>query len=208
MRNLIPKLAMLVVLLSPSAVLATPTCLSLHKEVEFESRLATAGFWANYRNREGSVNYEMEEMLNAADHQAEGIMSRPKCSGVCNNGTLFLVFRSTPTKRLTDYKDFKHCAELEKETTTTPIVYSERRFKSRDEAKDWYHRLTQGKGSDGKDLYRRCDRDCSPAYTTLVTKHDKQFVLTSRITCGHARDKDDNTYRLSSAFIWSCKQNN
>ena len=207
MSQLSYKIAVTLALLCPSIALAAPPCLSLHKEIEVESRLATAGFWSNFRNSEGSINYEMEDMLNVADREAEKIMNQPKCSS-CENGFLFLVFRSTPAKRLQDYEDFEHCAELEKKTIANPIIYADRRFKSRDAAKEWYEELTQGKGADGKDLYKKCDRDCSPSYTTLVKKHDKHFVLTSTITCGHARDKDDNLYRLSSAFIWSCNQNN
>ncbi len=192
----------------PDRILASPQCLNLHQELQFDSRVATAGFWANYRNHEGSINHEMDDMLNAADHQVEVIMKQTRCKDSCKDGALTLVFRSAPLKILQEYEDFQYCAQLEHRTITNPIVYANRRFKSRDAAKEWYSSLTQGKGPDGKDLYRQCDRNCSPSYTTLVTKHDDHFVLTSKIICGHARNKDDNQYRLSSSFIWSCHQNN
>ena len=187
-------------------ILAQASCYTAGEEKYYESRLASAGFFANFRNSAGSVNFEMDQMLNRAHKYADKIKLLPACPGQCPNASLTLIFKSTPNKVQSAYSEQAQCQALLDQTSKNPIIYSDLKFKTAEEAKAWYHELTQGEGTEGENLYARCSGSCSPVYSTDVTRHDQKFILTATIICGHARDKDDDQYRLRSAFKWTCPE--
>jgi hypothetical protein len=189
-------------------ILAQASCYTAGEENGYDSRLASAGFFANFRNTPGSVNFEMDQMLSQAHSHADKIKSLPACPGQCPNASLALIFKSNPNKVQSAYSEQAQCQTLLDQTSKNPIVYRDLKFKTAEEAKAWYHELTQGEGPEGEDLYERCSGSCSPIYSTDVTHHDKNFILTATIICGHARDKDDDQYRLRSAFKWTCPKAN
>jgi hypothetical protein len=105
---------------------------------------------------------------------------------------------------LPEYEDSPSCQRLLEATRQQPIVYDNRQFDTRDDAEEWYNDLTQGDGADGEDLYNRCPGQCSPSYSSVIYRKNGKFVITTSIVCGHARDKDDNQYRLTSSLRWMC----
>jgi hypothetical protein len=105
---------------------------------------------------------------------------------------------------LPEYEDSPSCQRLLEATQQQPIVYGNRQFDTQDDAEEWYNDLTQGDGADGEDLYSRCPGQCSPSYSSVIYRKSGQFVITTSIICGHARDKDDNQYRLTSSLRWIC----
>jgi hypothetical protein len=105
---------------------------------------------------------------------------------------------------LPEYEDSPSCQKLLEATKQQPISYSNREFNTQDDAEEWYNDLTQGDGTDGEDLYNRCPGQCSPSYTSIIHRRNGKFLITTSIICGHARDKDDNQYRLTSSLRWMC----
>ena len=92
-----------------------------------------------------------------------------------------------------------------KATSKAPLAFPEQRFGSPEQISSWFGDFSQGKGEEGKALYRQCDGSCSPSYTTSITKKDDAFVLLAKVVCGHARDKEDNLYELGYAYRWRCQ---
>ncbi len=90
-------------------ILAQASCYTAGEEKYYESRLASAGFFANFRNSAGSVNFEMDQMLNRAHKYADKIKLLPACPGQCPNASLTLIFKSTPNKVQSAYSEQAQC---------------------------------------------------------------------------------------------------
>lgn len=182
-------------------------CSSVFKDIPFHTATATASMLDNMRNKKGSLKYETNLMFaNAKKKIAELKAPSDLCPDHCKTATTpYFVFSSVPSKFLTQYGDANKCAGLLKKTKAAPITYSDRAFASLDAFNAWYNDFSQGKGTDGKDLYRQCDGSCSPQYQTLLQGMDNNLKVTAKVVCGQARDKNDNTYQLKSSFRWVCK---
>lgn len=180
-RILLPLFLCFATVCSGSPVSAeTPKCKANDKEIG--RVVATASTWSNLRNSEGSLKYETGRLLKAAlPEDAEGSV----------------ILSSTPSKFLESYSDQQYCKEKFDETRTAPITYKGRTFSDIDELQDWIGEFSQGDGKEGKDLYRKCDRSCSPRYKYRIERlKDGPYKIDAEVVCGPARDKDDNTYEL------------
>ena len=186
-------------------VTAAPPCSIPSHEIPVRTTLASAGFFANLRNSEHSINARMDALLSeakaAAYKTSESLLPCPKA---CTKPVVAVVFTSSPNLVLQDYDEHSTCQRLYEITRTSPIVYANRVFPSDQDAKEWYKDLTQGDGPDGADLYERCPGRCSPTYSSTAYRRDDQFVVTTSIVCGHARDKDDDQYKLAASLRWMC----
>lgn len=181
-------------------------CDAHSKTLEVESVSASASSWGNLRNNPGSVRYESSRMLKkattAAPPQAPADFTCP--AGCTVQPAPQVIFQSVPAKFLSDYSEKPHCDDLKAQTSKKPLKYSDRNFPSADALSDWFGDFSQGKGTDGKDLYTRCDGACSPQYTCEIRRNSSKLLLNASVLCGPARDKDDNSYRLTLAYRWSC----
>ncbi len=197
--------ALLLTLLSTSA--AAAPCESIFKDTPGEKATANANAWANWRSNPGSISAESKRLLSNANKGIEKL-NQPTdlCPAECKPATApRIIFRSIPSSYLSSYSDKAKCTELLSATQRKPISYPDRKFADMDALNSWFGDFSQGKGSDGKDLYQRCDGDCSPQYECDITKGtDGKLSLDARVVCGHARDKDQNTYDLSYVFRWEC----
>lgn len=193
-----------------SSVVAAPAahkrCDSYTREVRIGDRLADAGMWGNFRNKPGSVRFESYALLQQARAGLKGLVPPVDlCPSQCRLApTPLIVFASIPRKYKHDYADKQHCQAHLTRTRQTPLFYKGRAFTSLEAIGAWLGDFTQGKGVDGQDLYRRCDASCSPQYTYLITTTATGYLLDAQVVCGHARDKDDNTYDLASRVRWYC----
>ena len=184
---------------------AQTKCTPLNEDVEVGSTLASAGFFANLSNSSSSIHYRMDDLLDRAKAAARKVTQQEAdCARSCGDPVVAVFFQSVPNKTLTEYDEASVCDKLLADTTANPIVYGNRSFPEEDEAKDWYNDLTQGDGADGEDLYKRCPGKCSPTYASEGYQKDGKFIVTTSIVCGHARDKDDNQYRLNASLRWVC----
>lgn len=185
---------------------ASPPCAPrVPQELPVRATLASAGFFANLRKADHSINVQMDSLLNEAKAASIQVANGPKpCLEGCKGPVIAVLFESSPHTSLTDYDERSACQGLYEATRARPIVYRQRVFSTDREAKEWYKDLTQGDGPDGEDLYRRCPGRCSPSYSSTVYQNQGHVVVTTSIVCGHARDKDDNQYRLRAALRWVC----
>lgn len=177
-------------------------CKPVLKEVG--TALATANFFSNVGRRPGSLAFESNSLLEKAKALASSTTS--PCPEACQvKGEASILFSTTPNKFLSDYSDFAHCKALLEKTKKEAIRYADLSFSSTSEFYDWYQELTSGDGKEGEDLYSRCDKSCSPQYSSsLVLEPSGKLLATTSIICGHARDKSDNSYRLRAQLRWQC----
>lgn len=199
-------LAVAYLFVSARVAVATPPCSPLlSEELPVRATLASAGFFANLRKADHSINVQMDSLLHEAKAAATRITTGPKpCMRACKEPIIAVLFESSPHTSLVDYDESSVCQGLYQATSIRPIVYTGRLFATDNEAKEWYKDLTQGDGPDGEDLYQRCPGRCSPAYSSTIYQNQSHYVVTTSIVCGHARDKDDNQYRLRAALRWIC----
>jgi hypothetical protein len=184
---------------------ANPHCTPLGREIPLQSMVASAGFFANLRNADHSVRARTDKLLKDARAAAKELeLKESRCVRSCARPVVAVLFNSTPYRHLNDYQESAQCQALLESTSNAPIVYENRRFSSDDDAREWYEDLTQGDGVDGDDLYQRCPGACSPAYSSVAYREGDEFVVSTTIICGHARDRDDGQYRLSAGIRWIC----
>jgi len=163
------------------------------------------------RKSEGSLAYESNEIFHKAKDEAE-TLTPPK--NFCPKGCVVpsrarVVFRITPNKFLTDYGDSEHCNELQQASAAQPYHYETISLHSIDDLNKWIGDLSQGNGENGKDLYKKCDASCSPKYEYQIKRTKdtpREYLVSASITCGAARDKDDNQYKLDAVFRWRCEK--
>jgi hypothetical protein len=189
-----------------SCAIAQSPCSPPQQDISIRSTLASAGFFDNLRNSDDSIRHQMDQLLSVSETKARelGQQKSPCRSSSCESPVVAVVFASTPNMALPEYEDSPSCQRLLEATQQQPIVYGNRQFDTQDDAEEWYNDLTQGDGADGEDLYSRCPGQCSPSYSSVIYRKSGKFVITTSIICGHARDKDDNQYRLTSSLRWIC----
>lgn len=206
-RRLVASIALVSasVMIAPNILYAEKKCTPLHKEIPLRSTLASAGFFANFRNAENSVSYQMEEMLSQGYNRARQTAAREHhCQHPCSDAVVAVVFKSIPHRTLADYDEYSTCQHLYNTTKRKPISFENRMFASEEDVKDWYDDVTRGNGTDGAQLYEQCPGKCSPAYTSITYEKSGHYIVSASIICGHARDKSDDQYRLTTSLQWIC----
>lgn len=181
-------------------------------DVTLKSTLASAGTWANLRKTPESLAVQSRELLQfALDNEKTAVApsSGDSCSGqACSvdGQKPKIVFLTIPNKiRGDNYSDKSLCTKLESATRQKPLQFGERVYATLDELVSWFSEFSQGKGDDGKQLYKDCPGDCSPEYTVVVTKNSENYRVSTTVVCGYARDKTDDQYKLSVAYRWECR---
>jgi hypothetical protein len=187
--------------------LAADGCGTFQVDVAGSSVLASASMWSNVRSASDSLKVQSRTLLEQAT--ANRNLIAPPASGCpagCKlAGLPLIVFRSVPNKFRADSSDARMCKILEMQTRAAPFRYG-KTFASLDGLNSWFSDFSQGDGSDGEDLYRRCSGACSPQYTNLIDiTTNSTLNLVADVVCGPARDKSDNQYRLSVAYRFTCR---
>ena len=196
-------------LLSPmifSPVAGAEDCSSGWSEQKIESIEATADSWPNLRNYPGSLKFESNRLLTGAAKQVgTAVPASIRCPVGCKPAERATIkYLTIPAKFRSDNSDAERCKALLEQTTKSPFSYKDRRFSSIDELASWFGDFSNGSGADGKDLYARCDGDCSPQYHTTIRPSSAGYSLDADVICGAARDKSDNKYNLTLALHWGC----
>ena len=170
--------------------LTTSLCLA-QNSLGVGELLANASSWANMRKSAGSVRAESENLLMQAEQKL-------KASG-CKKATI--LFTSSPNKRLADSSDGS-CSILKQQTSAKPFIYSGLAFATMEEFSSWFGSFSQGKGTEGNDLYKRCPGDCSPSYKNEIkVTTSGGYQVTASAECGLPRDKDDNKFQLKASIL-------
>lgn len=198
---------LLSLLLLENAAFGQSSCSSISKSVLIEKVLATASSWSNLRKNAGSLRFESLRLLLLADKK------RPQAKapeGLCPSSCQVtpnpeIVFETVANKFRSDNNDSAKCQKMLEQTSIKPFRYEGRSFSNLDEFTEWFSDFSQGKGEDGKDLYRRCGGNCSPQYVSVISHDDSGYHLQANVRCGPARDKKDNQYQLGVSYLWTCK---
>lgn len=165
----------LVFSLSSSIVLA---------QCDTKLELASANTWDNLRNNEGSLKFVTAKIIKGA---TEG-----------KSASSFAITTS-PNKYLNNYDDQSYCEQKLKQTSgQNRLSYSSPSLSSSDAVSDWISGFSQGKSIEGSELYKACDKSCSPAYEYNISFENQVYKIKALVTCGHARDKDDNKYKIKA----------
>ena len=154
---------------------------------------ASAGTWANLTNRAGSIRATSNHMLSSAIETARSDKSVQR-----------IIFNPFPSCRRRTTDDDQMCARLEQATRQKPLEFDDKRFPTVDDLTDWIMDFTQGKGADGKSLYKQCPGKCSPQYTWWIYPEKTELLVKARVICGLPRDRDSNKYQLSIELAPAC----
>jgi hypothetical protein len=181
-------------------------CTPDHVDLPKEQTSATAKSLANIVKSPGSLRVELAGLLRKAREQVTKAKPPGKaCSSACGvAGPTRIHLSIVPQKLLASYADFRKCEERLRQTSNQPLRFGPRHARSADELAAWLSDLSQGRGRDGAALYRECDGRCSPRYSAQVVQDGDGLIATLEVVCGHARDRDDNTYIISSGYRWAC----
>jgi hypothetical protein len=201
-------IAVNLVLLSLTRLCLAQSCANPAPPISVASLKASAGIYANLRNRPGSVKYESRAVFLKGKERWRSVQkSPPKCPTGCKGvPSLELVFRSAPLKTPSSGSDRKYCLQRLAATRKTPLRFRPASFSTVDDLSTWMSDFSQGKGKEGAALYAQCDRKCSPRYEYQMTSNPDQsvFDLTALVTCGLPRDSWDGMYSLEAFFQWRC----
>lgn len=130
------------------------------------------------------------------------------CDAACaQRANSQIVYRVAPTAYLADEQQLDVCRKFENETTSHPLTFNQREFRSVDEMNEWIMAFSQGRGEDGRLLYELCSSNCSPRYTFLIAEQNAGYAVRTEVLCGLARDRSNDVYRVSTAVRRTCAVN-
>ncbi len=158
-----------------------------------DTAAASAGFLANAGNRTDSIRATSNRMLAGAIEKAKSDESPQR-----------IIFKSIPDLSKKTTSDDAMCEQQEMATTKKPLEFNDKRFATLDALTDWIMDFTQGKGADGKSLYKQCPGKCSPQYTWWIDQRGSELLVDARVICGRPRDRSGNKYQLSIALTPAC----
>lgn len=198
--------ALCTALLNPvgsAAVAAADSCAAAVTETTLTDTFGSVGVLANLRGSDGSIRAVAQDLLAAALEQQR--LAIPSCPNGCSGGESTIVYKVLPTAYLNTDRQRSECRQYERETSASPLRFTDHEFDSLDALNEWIMDFSRGKGADGKALYAACASNCSPRYTFLIKPRDgTTLMLDAEVVCGLARDKKETQYSLSTALRTNC----
>ena len=190
-------------------IFAAMECSHQTQEIDIQKRSASAAMWDNLRNKPGSLRYELADLLADLEQRIQRA-SPPSalCRGDCRAPEQpIMVFQAAPTTFLedSDYSDAPTCRALERKTKVHPLIFDHQEFAKMSEISEWFNDFSQGRKTDGTALYQQCPGLCSLRYVVLITQANTKYSVRAEVTCGAARDKQENRYWLQTAIRWRCQ---
>jgi len=173
--------------------------------VPIASEIGSAGIMYNIAEHPESIRAIAGRLLNdALDRQKKAATAATKC-GDCRDDTPRVVYRVGPIHLLPDREQQAVCRKLDEETRAQPFEFPPRHFQSISALNDWVMAFSQGRGEEGKALYKRCAANCSPNYQFTIEPNGTGLQVETRVHCGLARDRDSNDYEVSTALRLECE---
>ncbi|MGE3774250.1 MAG: hypothetical protein AB7I32_15095 [Gammaproteobacteria bacterium] len=192
-------------LAEPAApALPAPTCEPGSADLPIASEIGSAGIMYNIAEHPSSIRAVAGRLLNEAlDRQKKAASAATAC-GDCRDDVPRVVYKVAPIHLLPEPKQQAVCRKLDAQTRVQPFEFPPRRFESISALNDWVMAFSQGRGEEGKELYRRCEANCSPHYQFTIEPDDGGLQVETRVHCGLARDRDSNDYEVSTALRLEC----
>jgi hypothetical protein len=205
------KLVLFLLFFSPQISFSQINDCELSSSPIFETK-ASAGIFANLWRTEKSLSYQSERAITALFSTQQALALRQLAPTSCSAGcadtaiTMFAELEIVPALLLTDYPDREHCSAKDLHSRIVPIRFSGV-VANDEELSDWMENLSRGRGAEGQALYRECDRTCSPQYHFRISKDvdTNGYAVDANVICSHARDKDDNFFRLRAQLRLGCR---
>lgn len=184
-------------------------CEDFDKKQPLQHSTASASFFDNLWGLDNSVKKVAHSLLASASDRLRSLTPpQGMCPRSCSVAPPEIIFTAAPRKHLEEYDDKALCTQHLTQTSHRPLIYTAQNLENLEEVADRFSDLSQGDGKDGEDLYEKCDGDCTPSFEiTLTPNKANGFDESSSVICGHARDKDDNLYILTTSILWKCKEN-
>lgn len=182
-------------------------CALTPDETPIASETGSASIIKNLAEHPGSIRAIAGRLLSDA-LIADGKQAGTDCDAACaQRATAEIVYRVAPTAYLADDQQREVCRKFESETSSHPLTFNQRQFRSVDELNEWIMAFSQGHGEDGRLLYKLCSSNCSPRYTFLIAEQNTGYAVKTEVLCGLARDRSNDVYRVSTAVRRSCAVN-
>ncbi len=192
---------------TPLACELRSACEPDHVDTPRAQVLATANVVLNLVKAHGTVRAESVRLPRAAYGQRfQALPPLEGCSATCRASSAGRVrLNAVPNKFLTSDPDVARYAKQLLSTSEQPLIFGPHEARSVDELSAWLFEVLKGEGKDGIELYRKCDGTCSPRYSMELREDAGGFAATLSVVCGHARDRADNSYTISSAYRFACE---
>lgn len=182
-------------------------CPSFPHEIALDSELGSIGFMKNMAEHPESIRAVAARLLTEAMQTREFKEPR-ECGVTCATPPHSdVIYRVDPTVFLPEEKQHALCLNLEEQTKLKPMRFGNKEFDSIEKLNDWIMEFSQGRGDDGKLLYKQCGENCSPRYTFYIAKDAEKLNIRADILCGLARDKKSDQYAVSTSIRWQCSDN-
>ena len=182
-------------------------CAPTARETPIATETGSVGIIKNLAEDPSSIRAIAGRLLTSAlttEEQHPG----PDCDAACaQRAESQIVYRVAPTAYLADDQQHDVCRKFESETTSHPLTFNQRQFRSVDEMNEWIMAFSQGRGEDGRLLYELCSSNCSPRYTFLIAEQNPGYAVKAEVLCGLARDRSSDVYRVSTAVRRRCAVN-
>ena len=189
---------------APAAPQSAPTCRPGVADVPIASELGSAGIMYNIAEHPESIRAVAGRLLNEALDRQKNSPSAPKCGDCTADGKPRVVYRVGPVHLLPDTEQQAVCRKLDTQTRVRPFEFAPRHFKSISAMNEWVMAFSQGRGEEGKELYRRCAANCSPNYQFVIEPVSEGLKVETSVQCGLARDRGSDEYQVSTALRLEC----
>ena len=174
------------------------------RETPLRESVASAGLMMNIAEHPKSIRVVAQKLLTEAiDSPAPKSTNCPGCRAPSPPE---IVYRVAPTAFLPSPQQPAMCLGLERATQNHPLAFPSREFDNVGALNAWISDFSQGRGSDGQQLYAQCGGDCSPRYTFLIAPGASGLKVGTQVICGLARDREVDDYRVSTALRITCDQ--
>lgn len=182
-------------------------CAPAADETPIATETGSVGIIKNLAEDPSSIRAVAARLLSDA-LLADGKEPGTDCDLACaQRAKAEIVYRVAPTAYLADDQQREVCQKFESETSSHPLTFNQREFRSVAELNDWIMAFSQGHGEDGRLLYELCSSNCSPRYTFLIAEQNAGYAVRAEVLCGLARDRSNDVYRMSTAVRRSCAVN-
>lgn len=158
----------------------------------------------NIAEHPASIRAVAGRLLNEALDRQKKAASVATACGDCRDDVPRVVYKVGPIHLLPAAEQQAVCRKLDAQTRVRPFEFPPRHFKSISALNDWVMAFSQGRGEEGKELYRRCEANCSPNYQFTIEPNEAGLQVETRVHCGLARDRDSNDYEVSTALRLEC----
>jgi hypothetical protein len=173
-------------------------------DVPIAKEPASAGIMYNLAEHPKSIRAVAGRLLIEALEKQQSPAAGLTCADCKNPARPRVVYTVAPVHFLQEREQKAVCLRLDAQTRKRPFEFAPRRFATVTELNDWVMEFSQGRGTEGQELYRLCAANCSPRYQFEIAQDADGLSVTTQVQCGLARDRASDEYAVSTALRVGC----